>query len=139
MYTFLTNTNQISTNTTSFFGVVFQLINIILVLVFTIALIYGLAYLAKKMRIGNGGINSRNINIIEYRAIANNSSLVLTKVGKKYLLLGVSKETTRLICEIEEDELDFEEIKNQTSFKEIFNSKFKNAKDENGGDKFEQF
>ncbi len=137
MYTFLTNTNQISTNTTSFFDVVFQLVNITLVLVFTIGLIYGVAYLAKKMRLGNTGVNSRNINVIEYRAIANNSSLVLTKVGTRYLLLSVSKDNTRLVCELSEDELELELDKEQPSFKEIFNNKFKNIKDENGGDKFE--
>ncbi len=133
MYTFLTNLNNTPVNTTSIFDVVFQLISITFVLFITIGVIYGFAYIAKKLSIGNSSIKSNNINVIEYRGIGNNNNLVITKVGKKYLLLNVSKESSKLICELDEEDLFLDAEQNQASFKDIFNSKFKNTKDKDGG------
>ncbi len=123
-----------SSPTSSFLSVVGQLITVIFVLCVTIGFIYLVAYVAKKLNFGGASFSGRNLNVLEYKNIGNNNSLALTKVGTKYILLSVSKDNVRFICELKEEELNFEETINQENvdFKELFNSKLKDLKNFSG-------
>ncbi len=118
----------------SFLSFVGQLITVIFVLCVTVGFIFFIAYLAKKMNFGGASFNGRNLSVLEYKNIGNNNNLLLTKVGTKYILLSASKENVRFICELREDELNLEEDLTQQSidFKEIFNTKLKSLKSDNG-------
>ncbi len=143
MHTFLSYLNEQSTSsaaispTGSPLNTVGQIVSVVFVLFFTIALIYFFAYISRKLKYGTGSFTNKNINVIEYKHIGNNNNLVLASVGEKYVLLGSSKDKVSFLCEIDKEELNLEVVENENislSFKNILNSKIKNEpKDENGG------
>lgn len=66
-----------------------------------------------------------NIELIETYSIAQNKYLQLLKVGKKYIVISVSKDNITLLTELNEDEIEkFENnpVQPQVSFKEVFNN-----------------
>lgn len=122
------------------YSVFWQMFNIVLILLITIFLIYGFAYIAKKLKLDNKSNYKSNISILEYKNIGNHSNLIISKIGKKYILLGSTREKIEFLCELDENELNFkdeDEKSNYINFTDILNSKLKkndkNKKDENGG------
>ncbi len=137
MRVFLSNYELTSSHSGSLLSAVWQLVLVILVLVFTLGLIYLCAYFARKFKLGNSVNSSSNINVLEYKNLGNNTNLVLVSVGTKYILLSNSKEKTNFICEVDKDEINLEKADNgdTISFSDTFASVFKkNNNDENGGD-----
>ncbi len=95
-------------------------------LFFLIFLFVGLYFLLVKMRTNIGASNTKKntIQIIERKFLNNYSSLTLTKINNKVLLLGITKEQITLLAEFNEDEFELEG--DSTKFKEIFDNKFLN-------------
>lgn len=109
-------------------GYVWQMFNVVIVLFITVVLIYLFAYIAKKLKLDNKSSYAKNISILEYKNIGNNSNLIISKVGEKYILLGSTKEKIDLLCELNESELNIkvEDTSNNTiNFSEILNDKLK--------------
>ncbi len=131
MITILSNVST-SSPTSSFLSIVGQFINIIFVLCITIGFIYLVAYIAKKLNFGGAAFSGKNISVLEYKNIGNNNNLALTKVGTKYILLSVSKDNVRFICELTEDELNLVDEPNPSNvdFRELLNSKIKSIKND---------
>lgn len=99
---------------------------ILLLLVF-FALLYG-AHLFTKWYVKSGYVNGKanNISLVESQQITSGKSIVIARIGKKYVAFVLFKEHATFLCEIPEEELDFSkpEMK-EVSFKEVF-GKIKN-------------
>lgn len=114
---------------TSVTNTVGQVFSVILVLFFTLALVYFFGYLAKRMKIGTSIHN--NIDILEYKNIGHNNNLVIVKVGKKYMLLGSTREHVTFVSDLHEEDLNLEAkqsaLKN-FDFKEVLQQTFNKDK-----------
>lgn len=96
-----------------------QLIGVLLIFVFVLAL----TYLTTRWMAGcqNGRGNNRNLRVIESMGIGNGNLLSIVQAGDKYLLVAVGKDKVTMLMQ-----LDKEEIKDvqQESFQNIL-SRFK--------------
>lgn len=97
-----------------------------LLLVFFI-LLY-VAHLFTKWYAKSGHINAKssNISIVESRQVVPGKSIVIAKIGEKYVSFLMTKENAVMLTELSEEELDFEQkpVKN-ISFKDVL----KNARE----------
>lgn len=109
------------------FSALASVIKLLALLLVFFALLYG-AHLFTKWYAKSGHVNAKssNISIIESQQIVPGKSIVIAKVGEKYISFFMSKENATVLTELSEEELKFEqkEIKN-ISFKDVL----KNAKE----------
>lgn len=95
-----------------------QLIVAMLMFLFVIILCYAatkfIATYQKKI------MSKGNIEVVEVKRISNNKFLEIVKIGKEYLVLGVSKDNISMITKIEKEDLIFPENNNGDSFNQIF-------------------
>lgn len=108
---------------------------LILLLVVFFILLYG-AHLFTKWYAKSGIVNARssNISVIESQQISPGKSIIIAKIGNRYVSFVLFKENAVFLTELNEEELVFqsEDMKN-TSFSEIL----KKAKDFNHKNKSE--
>ena len=98
---------------------------------------YGTRWLNKKFRSTGWNGLERGIKIIDCIGIAHDKQLMVVKVGKKGMLLGVAPNSISKLCDIDDDDIsDMQretEEKSSVSFSESFkNVFFKNNNAENG-------
>lgn len=111
---------EISTGWESFF----QLIGILLVFLFVLAI----TYVTTKWIAGyqKGVMYNKNIRVIETFRVNNNKFIQIIQIGKKYLAVSVCKDTINVLTELTEEQLTWlptEEDKDANQaldFKEIF-------------------
>lgn len=110
-----------------------SIFKLLLLLIVFFALLYG-AHLFTKWYAKSGIVNAKssNISVIESQQISPGKSIVIAKVGGKYVSFVLFKENAVFLTELKEEDLVFsaKEIKN-VSFQEIL----KKAKDFNHKDK----
>jgi len=106
---------------------IFQLITVIFIFVFVLAITY---FTTRWIVNYQKGLNlNQNIDLLETYKITVNKFLQIVKVGNKYILIAVCKDTITMLTEIPEDEIKhFEKSEVKTlNFKEIL-EKAKNLK-----------
>jgi len=97
-------------------------------LIFVIALaIYVTRWVSASRLRGFG----KNIKIIESIGVGQHNAILLLKVGEKYILVGTSKEGTRFLCDVNEDDIELPEIKQNYEFKNVLNNLIRGNKNEN--------
>ena len=80
-------------------------------------------------------MSGSNINILETMRISNTKYIQVVKIGSKVFAIAVAKDTVTYLCELNEDELVYNEsssgkmLMNSESFKDIL-EKFKKDKPE---------
>lgn len=96
----------------STFASVFKLI---LLLVLFFILLYG-AHLFTKWYAKSGYVNAKssNIQIIETQQVVPGKSIVIAKVGEKYLSFLLMKENAIFLTELSKDELSFDQVIQKT-------------------------
>ncbi|MGN0599172.1 MAG: FliO/MopB family protein [Oscillospiraceae bacterium] len=98
---------------------------------------YGTRWLNKKFRSTGWNGLERGIKIIDCIGIAQDKQLMVVKVGKKGMLLGVAPNSISKLCDIDDDDIsDMQretEEKSSVSFSEsLKNAFFKNNNADNG-------
>lgn len=99
-----------------------QLITVILIFIFVLALTYFTTKFTAKLQMGR--FQNANVEIIETYKIAPTKYIQLVRIGEKYFSYVVCKETVTLLGELaKEDITGFEQKEQNTagiSFKDIF-------------------
>ncbi|MEG1457725.1 MAG: flagellar biosynthetic protein FliO [Acetivibrio sp.] len=75
-------------------------------------LILAAAYFTSKW-VGKSNLlqgNSHNIKIMETYRLTQNKYIQIVKIGKKYIVIAVTKDHVEKLAELAEDELDFKEL-----------------------------
>jgi flagellar protein FliO/FliZ len=104
-----------------------QFMTVLLIFAFVLAITYfttrWIANFQKKRAFG------QNIESIEAYRLTTNKYIQIVKVGEKYLVLAVCKDTVTMLTELNEDQIELNEKKEpvQINFKEIL-EKAKNLK-----------
>jgi flagellar protein FliO/FliZ len=107
-----------------------QLITLVIIFAFVLAL----TYYATRW-VGNfqkQKMQGSNIQVLETMRISNSKYIQIIKAGKKCFVIAVCKDTVTYLCEVNEDELIYQENSSQIkseSFKAILD-KFKKDKPE---------
>lgn len=99
-----------------------------LLLILFIALLYGAHIFTKWFaRSGMAGEKGKNIQLVETKQLAPGKTIVIAKIGSKYVSFLMLKDTATLLTELTEDELEpvMPEAAGNVSFIEVF----KNMKD----------
>ncbi len=82
-----------------------QLLTVLLIFIFVLVLTYWTTRLAGNYK--KQQMSGKNIQVMETVSISASKYLQIIKVGSKYFVIGVSKDTITYLCEINEEELDF--------------------------------
>lgn len=105
----------------------FQLVGILLVFMFVLAL----TYLVTKWIAGyqQGIVANKNIRVIETFRVSSNKFIQIIQVGEKYLAVSVCKDTINVLTELTEEQLTWmpsmeekKEANVNESFQEILNN-----------------
>ena len=105
----------------------FQLVGILLVFLFVLAL----TYVATKWIAGyqQGIVANKNIRVIETFRVSSNKFIQIIQVGEKYLAVSVCKDTINVLTELTEEQLTWmpsmeekKEANVNESFQEILNN-----------------
>lgn len=83
----------------------FQLIGVLLIFIFVLALTYFCTRWIAKYQQGMNG--NKNIHVIETFRLTNNKFIQIIEVGGKYMVIAVCKDTVTMLCEIEQEELSW--------------------------------
>ncbi|SFR95893.1 flagellar biosynthetic protein FliO [Anaeromicropila populeti] len=116
---------------TSTFSTVLQLLGAMLIFVIVLIACYYTTKLVGSSRILNG--RNRNINIVETVRIAPSKYVQIIQVGRKYIVIGVSKDHIEMLTEIREDEIEVNDLK--VTEKTIFADVLAKVKTRQWGDK----
>ncbi len=101
----------------------FQLVSQIVCVIFVLISAYFLTKLIANGKLVKKG--NSNISIVESIGVGYQSSILLLKVGKKYILVGVSKDKITFLTEINNEEIVIDEQgKPNVSFEKYFNQLF---------------
>ncbi len=114
-----------------------QFLTVLLVFIFVLVL----CYLTTRFIGGyqKTQMNNRNFEVIETMRIANGKFLQIVKVGARYVVIGISKDSITTVCELTEDELVFAK-EGETGPKDLFSTVLDKAKEKisKKGDKNEK-
>lgn len=115
-------------NWSSTFGMVGQFFFLILVFVGILILAYYVTKWFAGMRMGARG--KSDMEIIYALPVSSSANIQLVKIGKKYFLLGVTKENISFLAEIDEEDVPKKETKetNNFSFEKCFREYFDKKK-----------
>lgn len=109
-----------------------QLLTVLLIFIFVLVLTYWTTRLAGNYK--KQQMSGKNIQVMETVSISASKYLQIIKIGSKYFVIGVSKDTITYLCEINEEELDFSNNnKAGESFKSIL-EKLKKSGQVNGSE-----
>ncbi|MCL2053631.1 MAG: flagellar biosynthetic protein FliO [Oscillospiraceae bacterium] len=104
----------------------------------------GTKWLNKKFRLGGFYGEAKGIKIVECAGIAQDKQLMIVRIGKKLMLLGVTAGSVTKICDLDEDDLagltetESAEDGFLSSFKKVFaekNKAFGNARQDTSAEK----
>jgi len=99
----------------------------ILVLVGIMILAY---YVTRVLGTKVRGFSGGNLKIIEGVAVGQGSSVFLLKAGKKFILVGVTKDRVTYLTEMDGDDIDIKETPGQGRFDMYLNNFLKGKKNE---------
>jgi len=88
-------------------------------------------------RLQKGSLGNKNLEVIEGISVGQGKSLQLVRVGKKYIIIGVSKNEVNMLQTLDEDDIIIQngnDGQRVLSFKQILNHYKKGVKGENGDD-----
>lgn len=105
-----------------------QLIFLILVFAGVIILAY---YSTKWVASAKTSRRSGNLNVIESMSVGHQGAVQIIRAGKKYFLIGITKEKVTLLSEIDENDIEIMENKPQiinASFERYFKKYFDKMK-----------
>ena len=104
----------------------FQLIGVLLIFLFVLAITYVTTRWIGQYQ--QGMMQNKNIQVVETFRVSNNKFIQIIQVGKKYLVISVCKDTINILAELIEEELiwkpsteDFQGSNINESFQEVFN------------------
>lgn len=101
-----------------------QFLTLLIVFVFVLFLTYWTTRIAGNMR--KQQMSGKNIQIMETVGISSSKYLQIIKVGNRFFLIGICKDTMTYLCELQEEDLDFSaNTGSGEAFKSIL-EKFKN-------------
>ncbi len=102
----------------------FQLISVLLIFLFVLAVTYLTTRWIGKYQ--QGMLQNKNFQVIETFRVSNNKFIQIIQVGKKYLVISVCKDVVNILTELAEDELvwkpsqeEYRGVKVNESFQEI--------------------
>lgn len=123
MEVLLLNTN----NKTSYnlLNSVGQLVFLMFILIIMLYIFYYIMKIIKNIKHNNFPL--KNIEIVERQYLNNSCSMIIAKVGGKFLLLSLSKEKVNFIKELVKEDLIINDINNSVNynFKDIISKKMK--------------
>lgn len=94
-----------------------QFFTVVLIFVFVLAITYILTkWMANYQK---GKSTNANIELIEVSKINGNKYIEIVRCGEKYLAIAVCKDTVTLLCELNKDQIKFEDISDNKGFKEL--------------------
>jgi flagellar protein FliO/FliZ len=95
-----------------------QLITVVLIFIFVLALAYFTTRLTAGIQIGR--FKAANIEVIETLKIAQNKYIQIVRVGEKYFSYIVCKDTVTLLGELNENEIpEIDSTKIEPTFKNV--------------------
>ncbi len=83
----------------------FQLIGILLIFLFVLAITYVTTRWIGQYQ--QGMMQNKNIQVVETFRVSNNKFIQIIQVGKKYLVISVCKDVVNILTELTEEELYF--------------------------------
>ena len=101
----------------------FQLISVLLIFLFVLAITYLTTRWIGKYQ--QGMLQNKNIQVVETFRVSNNKFIQIIQVGRKYLVISVCKDVVNVLTELTEEELvwkpsqEDQGIKVNESFQEI--------------------
>ncbi len=100
-------------------GILSAVVTLIIVIIILLLTYFATRYIAG---ISSASKSTRNITIIEKVPIGQDKSIVIAKVGEKYMLLGITTGGISKLCELAEDELTFADFEAPVpyDFKAVF-------------------
>ncbi|MCL1924781.1 MAG: flagellar biosynthetic protein FliO [Defluviitaleaceae bacterium] len=103
----------------------------VIMLLFSLAFVIVLAIYVTKLVAGAKlrGFG-KNLKIIESIGVGQNNSVLLLKVGEKYILIGTGKDSVNLLCNIDEHDIVLEERQQTPDFKNMLNNFIRGNKNE---------
>lgn len=103
-----------------------QLLTVVLIFIFVLVLTYWTTRFAGSYK--KRQMSGKNIQVMETVGISSAKYLQIIKIGSKYFVIGVSKDTITYLCEVNEEELDFSDnSRTGESFKSILEKLKKNG------------
>ncbi|WOO36543.1 flagellar biosynthetic protein FliO [Anaerocolumna sp. AGMB13020] len=114
---------------------VFQLIGVTFLFLFVLVITYVTTKLIGGIKAGT--LTESNFKVIDTYKVTQNKYMQIIKIGSKYFVIAVCKDTIQMITELKEEEIVLKEKNNKTniSFQEILKTiKKQNEKVENTGD-----
>lgn len=81
----------------------FQLIGVLLIFLFVLAITYLTTRWIGKYQ--QGMMQNKNIQVVETFRVSNNKFIQIIQVGKKYLVISVCKDVVNILTELTEEEL----------------------------------
>lgn len=107
--------------TASRFDSIVQLITVVLIFIFVLALACIATMLAAGVQ--KGKMMSPNVEVIETFKLAQNKYIQIVRIGEKYFSIVVCKDTVTLLGEIAKDDITIQEsgLGKTLSFQEILN------------------
>jgi flagellar protein FliO/FliZ len=115
---------------------VFQLIGVTFLFLFVLAITYVTTKLIGGIKAGT--LTESNFKVIDTYKVTQNKYMQIIKIGSKYFVIAVCKDTIQLITELKEEDIVLKDrsSKVNTSFQDILKAiKKQNEKVENTGDK----
>jgi flagellar protein FliO/FliZ len=114
---------------------VFQLIGVTFLFLFVLVITYVTTKLIGGIKAGT--LTESNFKVIDTYKVTQNKYMQIIKIGSKYFVIAVCKDTIQLITELQEEDIVLKEKSSKTniSFQEILKTiKKQNEKVENTGD-----
>lgn len=81
----------------------FQLISVLLIFLFVLAITYLTTRWIGKYQ--QGMMQNKNIQVVETFRVSNNKFIQIIQVGRKYLVISVCKDVVNILTELTEEEL----------------------------------
>lgn len=93
-----------------------SIIKLFLLLVLFFVLLYGAHLIYQKWYAKSGYVNAKssNIQIIETQQVVPGKSIVIVKVGEKYIAFLLMKDNAVFLTELSKDELSFDQVIQKT-------------------------
>ncbi len=106
---------------------IWQLFGLIIILLLVLFAAYFTSKLVSKLKLGQ--LTNSNFKVIDTFQVASNKSLMIVKVGKKYILISITKEQVQYLTDLDEDEINLKvnDTEERNTFKEILDN-IKNKK-----------
>lgn len=129
-------TIEVENNSSSFLGLGWQLLSIILVFAFVLLLAYYSTRFVAGAKIKN--MKKTNMKVVETISLGLNHIHII-KVGKQHFIISQSKEGIRMLSEIDGEELIINDEIELPSFKKYLKKQMNNVKSNTKkGDKYEK-